>query len=92
MIGVTCVAVVDDFHMNFHMDLCLIFHFHLPTHFSLPFFSFIFSLPIYFHLSTYFCLPCHTTGGLVCKPQSASPANVPLMSVVGPSRHALALS
>ena len=40
----------------------------------------------------YFHLPCHTTGGSVCRLQSASPANVLLMSVVGPSRHVLALS
>ena len=36
--------------------------------------------------------PCHTTGGPVCRLQSASPANVLLMSVVGPLRHASALS
>jgi len=77
VIRVTCVAVVvDNFSMTFSYGPLLL--------------SFSFYLPIYFHLSVYFRLSCHTTGGLVRKLQSASPANIPLMSVVGPSRHASA--
>ena len=72
------VIRVDVVDESFHMDL--------------PFLSIYFHLHTHFHLSVYFRLPCHTTGGLVRRLRSASPANVPLMSVVGPSRRASALS
>jgi hypothetical protein len=61
--------------------------------FSIYYFSWLFSL-LHSHLllfSFYFRLPCHTTGGPIFRLWSASPANIPHMSVVGPSRHASAL-
>ena len=48
------------------------------------------SFPLSF--TCYFRLPCHTTGGPIFRLRSAIPANVPHMSVVGPSRHASALT
>jgi hypothetical protein len=68
---------------TFRMDFVL---FHLFP------FTCLFSSPAYFHLPTCFHLPWHTTSGPACRLQSASLANVPLMSVTDPSRCALALS
>ena len=74
------VMLLNDFIWTFHIVLSRSVYFHLSTY-SILFLSFSF---------TCFTLSYHQWS--FCRLRSVSPANVPLMSVVGPSRHGLALS